>query len=163
MACIIACTPGFHSTDLKLQKRGVATMPILVAKRQQSSVKRFQVTGTFLIAQQLMSYSTSLIPQCNWWWLLDLTTPFPMSRHHLSLLIDRSNSRLSDPAPLKGNYSRHAQTQKTSVHNVAHLVNMSTTKFHYSILKTGGVIQGNVSHTNLCKFRSDCCFFLVYC
>ena len=50
MTCIIACTPGFHSTDLKLQKRGVATMPILVAKRQEASVKRFQVTGTFLIA-----------------------------------------------------------------------------------------------------------------
>ena len=50
MTCIIACTPGFHSPDLKLQKRGVATMPILVAKSQQALVKCFQVTGTFLIA-----------------------------------------------------------------------------------------------------------------
>ena len=86
-----------------------------------------------------------------------------MSSHHFSLCIDLSNSHLSDPAPLKGNYFRHAQTQKTSFHHVAHIVNMSTTKFHDSILKTVRVIQGNVSHTNLCKFRSDCCFWLVYC
>ena len=86
-----------------------------------------------------------------------------MSRHHFSLSIDLSNSHLSDPAPLKGNYSRHAQKQKTSLDNVAHIVNMSTTKFHDSMLKTGGVIEGNVSHTNPCKFRSDCCFFGVYC
>ena len=100
---------------------------------------------------------------CNWWQLLELTTPFSKSMYHFSVWIDHSNSHLSDPAPLKGNYSRHAQTQKTSFHHVAHLVNMSTTKFDHSILKTGGVIQGNVSHTNLCKFRSDCCFFVVYC
>ena len=46
----IACTPGFHSTDLKLQKRGVTTMLIRVAKPQQAWVKRFQVIGTFFIA-----------------------------------------------------------------------------------------------------------------
>ena len=53
-----------------------------------------------------------------------------MSRHHLSLLIDCSNSHLSDPAPLKGNYSRYAQTQKTSLHNVAHLVNHKISLLH---------------------------------
>ena len=31
LSWFIACTPGFHSTDLKFQKRGVTTMSILVA------------------------------------------------------------------------------------------------------------------------------------
>ena len=48
--CIIACTPGFHSMDFKLQKRGVPTMLILVAKPQQPSVNRFQDIRTFFVA-----------------------------------------------------------------------------------------------------------------
>lgn len=40
---------------------------------------------------------------------------------------------------------------------------MSTRKFEDWMLKTGGVIKGNVSHTNPSKFRSVCCFFPVYC
>ena len=48
--CIIACTPGFHSMDFTLQKRGVPTMLILVAKPQQPSLNRFQDIRTFFVA-----------------------------------------------------------------------------------------------------------------
>lgn len=163
--CIIACPPGFHSMDLKLQKWGVCSMAILVVKPQQPWLKRFQDIGTFLIAhaQFLMSYCTSLTTQWSGGRLLQLTMPFAMSKHHWSPWMDLSNSDLSDPAPLKGNSFRHAQTQKTSFQHVAHIVNIPTTKFQDSILKTGGVTEGNVSHTNLCKFRSDFCFLIVYC
>ena len=65
--------------------------------------------------------------------------------------------------PLKGNYFRHAQKEKTSFDHVAHIVNMSITTFQHSTFKTDEVTAENSCHTNPSKFRSDYCFFLVYC
>ena len=41
LTCINACTPGFHSTELKLQKQGLSVMLILVAKFGKAGLKRF--------------------------------------------------------------------------------------------------------------------------
>ena len=48
--CIFVCTPGFHCRDLKLQRQGGSVMFILVLNFRQGCMKRFQVTGTFVIA-----------------------------------------------------------------------------------------------------------------
>ena len=50
MTCIIPCTSGFHSADFKLHKEGVSVMLILVAKFGKARFKRFQVTGSLVIA-----------------------------------------------------------------------------------------------------------------
>ena len=50
LTCINACTPGFHSTELKLQKQGLSVMLILVAKFGKAGLKRFQVTGSLVFA-----------------------------------------------------------------------------------------------------------------
>ena len=84
-------------------------------------------------------------------------------RYYLCVVIYLGNSHLSYLAPLTGNYFRHAQKEKTSFHHVAHIVNMSITKFEQSMFKTDGVTAQNSSHTNPSKFGSDYCFFLVYC
>ena len=48
--CIIACTPGFHSMDFKLQKPGMPTMLMLVAKAQEPCFNPFQDIPTFFLA-----------------------------------------------------------------------------------------------------------------
>ena len=50
LTCIFVCTPGFHCRDLKLQRQGGSVMFILVLNFRQGCMKRFQVTGTFVIA-----------------------------------------------------------------------------------------------------------------
>ena len=48
--CIIVCTPGFHCREFKLQRQGHSLMFTLVLNFRQVCMKRFQVTGTFVIA-----------------------------------------------------------------------------------------------------------------
>ena len=50
LTCIIRCTPGFYSTEFKLQKQGRTVMFILLANFGKAWLKRFQVTGSFIIA-----------------------------------------------------------------------------------------------------------------
>ena len=50
LTCIIACIPGYHLTELKLQKRGLAVMLIPVAKFGKAWLKRLQITGSLVIA-----------------------------------------------------------------------------------------------------------------
>ena len=49
LTSIIACTRGFHSRELKLQKQGRCVMFILLANFRKACLKRFQVTGSFVI------------------------------------------------------------------------------------------------------------------
>ena len=48
--CIFVCTPGFHSMDLKLHRQGGSVMFIVVVNFRLGCMKRFQVTGTLVIA-----------------------------------------------------------------------------------------------------------------